>query len=106
MTASLQLLGEEASDRRRDQNLCCLSRRRVHKFQRRRTVSKFHWRFNNYDYPGEKAKAREAVVTEVADVLVMIEQVKLMAEIDDDELSEEITRKVERLDDRLRVYED
>lgn len=69
-------------------------------------VSKFHWRSNNYDYPGEKAKSREAVVTEVADVLVMIEQVKLMAEIDDDELSEEITRKVERLDDRLRVYED
>jgi NTP pyrophosphatase (non-canonical NTP hydrolase) len=69
-------------------------------------VSKFYWRSNLYDSPGEKAAFRNAVVTEVADVMVMLEQVRLMAEIDDDELSEEITRKVERLDDRLRVYED
>lgn len=69
-------------------------------------VSKFHWRSNSYDSPGEQAAFRKAVVTEVADVMVMLEQVKLMVEIDDDELSEEITRKVERLDDRLRVYED
>jgi NTP pyrophosphatase (non-canonical NTP hydrolase) len=69
-------------------------------------VSKYHWRSNNYDSPGEKSACRESVVTEVADVLIMLEQVKLMAVIDEEELSEEITRKVERLDDRLRVYED
>lgn len=69
-------------------------------------VSKYHWRSNNYDSPGEKASFKESVITEVADVLIMLEQVRLIADIAEEELSEEITRKVERLDDRLRTFED
>lgn len=69
-------------------------------------VSKFHWSSNGNNSLGEKATFKESVVTEVADVMVMLEQIKLMVGIDEDELSKEIDRKIKRLDVLLRSYED
>ena len=43
----------------------------------------------------------EHMVEEIADVLIMVEQVKMMYEVSDDEIQRNIDYKINRLNDRL-----
>lgn len=47
------------------------------------------------------ANNREAIIEETADVLIMIEQLKIMHHITDEELEEVMKFKVDRLEKRL-----